>query len=169
MSKEFLEKFGNVGITKEEMREHCKRPGTTDKDGEIQYFTEQAHKEQCDVNNIIRKYDKNGLITHVQKFEARFGDMTGPDFKESYDKIMTAIQMFGELPSAIRNRFDNQPAELLRFMDNPENRKEAIELGIIKADWTEATDGLGEHVKQGENIEKKDVPTEQTPKSGETA
>lgn len=157
MSLAFKEKFGDKKVTKEQMRKWCQRPGKKDKAGNNVYVTEQAHKELCDVNNIIKKYDTQGVITHVSKMEAKFGDMTGMDFKSMMDQITDAQNMFNDLPSEIRNRFDNSPVKLLDFMDNPENRKEAIELGMIKEIWTPETDGLGEHVKLGENVEK-EVP-----------
>lgn len=152
MSIAFAKKFGTKKVTKEEMRTWCKRPGRVGKDGKLVYFTEQHHKKECDVNEIIKKYDKAGIISHVSKFEAKFGELRGVDFKDMQDRVANAISMFNELPSKIRNRFDNSPAELLRFMENPENRSEAIKLGLIRADWTEETDGLGEHVLEGENI-----------------
>jgi hypothetical protein len=161
MSEAFKQKFGTKKVSKAAMREWCQRPGKRNKDGTIQYFTEQHHKRECDVNEIIKKYDKQGIITHVSKFEARFGDMSGADFKSMQDKITGAISMFNELPSGIRNRFDNSPAELLHFMDNPNNRQEAIDLGLIRESWTPETDGLGEHIKEGENVNVSDKKREQ--------
>lgn len=156
MGKEFRDKFNvdNEPTTTPEMRELCQRPGRHDEHGNIIYFTEQAHKDACDVNKIIRKYDKTGLISHISKIEGQFGDVSGEDFKSMQDTIVRAQQMFDQLPSEIRVKFQNSPQTLLAFMDDPNNRQEAIDLGLIRADWTEATDGLGEHVKEGENITK---------------
>lgn len=166
MSKFYCQKFdtNSPATSTPEMRNHCKRPGRTDEDGNIIYFTEQAHKDQCDVNQIIRKYDRQGLITHVSKFEAQFGDVSGADFKAAQDKVANAKKMFAELPSKIRERFENDPASLLTFMDDPKNRDEAIKLGIIDSRWTEDTDGLGEHVPLGANKNKdpEPAPTETT-------
>lgn len=162
MSRALALKFGNKKLTKKEMRDWCKRPGKMDEDGNPIYFTEQHHKKECDVNEIIRKYDKTGLISHVSRFEGQFGDLTQMDFKEAQDLIINSKRMFDELPSKIRKRFDNDPGELLKFMENPDNRQEAIELGIIQKEWTEETDGLGEHVKVGENVKKEEVPTAPT-------
>ncbi len=154
MSKAFREQFGNSVISREDMRIWCQRPGSVDKNGDIVYFTEQSHKNMCDVNNIIKKYDKTGLIAHLSKMEARFGDMTGLEFKEAQDQIILAKNMFAQLPPEIRKKFENDPAKLLEFMEDPNNRQEAIKLGMIKQSWTEETDGLGEHVLDGENVEK---------------
>jgi phage internal scaffolding protein len=164
MSNLFLKRFGNKKINKSQMRSFCTRPGRKDKTGKNIYTTEQHHKDKCDINKIIKKYDKTGVITHVTKFEAKFGDMTGMDFKTMQDKVAKAKSMFEAMPSEIRNRFDNNPADLLSFMENPDNRDKAIELGLIRADWTEETDGLGEHVREGEQVKK----TAQTnPEQGE--
>lgn len=167
MSLKYAEKFGGaVGTTTPEMREHCKRPGKQDENGKPIYFTEQAHKKECDVNNIIKKYDKNGLITHVSKFEAKFGDVSGVDFQAMQEKVANAQSMFNQLPVEIRSEFENNPAKLLKFMDNPDNRDRAIELGLINKDWTEDTDGLGEHVLENEHKLKNQKPSGSEPEAG---
>jgi len=161
MGKNYCKEMDVEGkpTTSEDMRIFCQRPGKTNEDGTPLYFTEQSHKRECDVNYIIQKYDKTGLISHISRFEGKFGDMTGLEFKAIQDKIANAQSMFNALPSEVRNKFNNDPSALLSFMDDPENRDEAIELGLIRNTWTEETDGLGEHVKLGENIKKAD-PTE---------
>jgi hypothetical protein len=35
------------------------------------------------------------------------------------------------LPANIRSRFDNDPAKLIDFMENPANREEAESLGLV--------------------------------------
>lgn len=135
-----------------EMRLMCQRPGKKDAEGKPVYFTEQGHKRECDVNEIIKKYDKQGLISHISEIEAKFGDVTGADFKLMNDKVANAMSMFEKLPAAIRKRFRNSPGLLLEFMENENNREEAIKLGLINKHWTPESDGLGEHVKLGENV-----------------
>jgi len=160
MSKEYrdrLEKGEEIN-----MRMYCQRPGKRNEEGKLIYYTEQHHKAECDVNNIIKKYDKTGLITHVSRFEAKFGDMRGVDFKTAMDIVSSAKSEFNKLPSEIRKRFENTPEKLLEFMEKEENRDEAIKLGLIRADWTVETDGLGEHVEEGQNVkEKKEEVTEE--------
>ncbi len=138
--------------TSPEMRAHSARPGKKDKNGDTVYTTEQFHKNECDVNQIISKYDRTGLISHISRFEGKFGDTTEADFKTAMDLVTRSQTMFMELPNHIRKRFKNSAKDLLKFMEDPDNRQEAITLGIIQADWTEETDGLGEHVKVGENV-----------------
>lgn len=142
-----LKMFEGERTTTDEMRKFCQRPGKRDEEGNLVYYTEQAHKDTCDVNKIIKKYDKTGLINHVSRMEAKYGDMTGLDYKEALDKVKGAEKMFLELPSAIRKRFEQSPQKFLAFMADGKNRDEAIALGIIDPRWTPETDGLGEHIK----------------------
>jgi phage internal scaffolding protein len=154
MSHAYYMKFKDKAPNEQEFRKWNQRPGKMNKKGEPIYFTEQVHKDACDINKIIDKYDKDGIITHVSNFEAQFGDLSGAEFKEMMDKVVDASNLFMDLPAHIRNEFNNSPEELLTFMDDPDNRDKAIELGLIRNTWTPETDGLGEHVKEGENVEK---------------
>lgn len=144
MSRAYAEKLQKE--KKVDMRKWCQRPGKRTEDGKIQYFTQQNHKRECDVNWIIRKYDKTGILDHVQRIEARYGDVTGADFRKAQDLFINAHNMFNDLPADIKKRFRQSPAEFLEFMENPANRDEAIKLGLIKADSPPEKDGLGEHV-----------------------
>lgn len=139
--------------TSEEMKKHCQRPGKQNEDGSPLYFTEQNHKKECDINLIIDKYDKHGVIKHVSAFEGEFGDMTGLDFKKMQDKIANANSHFNNLPWEIRERFSNDPRYLLQFMEDPNNRSEAIKLGLIANTTPPDQDGLGEHVTKNKKTE----------------
>ena len=156
-------------VTTGAMRKLCQRPGRKDEHGEPQYTTEQAHREQCDVNLIIRKYDKTGLILHVNKIEHKFGDMTANDFAMMQKIVTEAKSSFEALPTEIKNEFHNSPEEFLRFMEDPKNRDRALELGLIDADWTEETDGIGEHIEdesQRETFEEKKKREEEESNAG---
>lgn len=148
MSKVYCEKTGksSKATTTKIMREHCKRPGRMDENGEPIYFTEQNHKKECDVNEIIKKYDRTGLLTHVKRIEAQFGDMTGASFRKMQDEVARAKTMFEQFPADVKKRFDNDISKLLEFMESPENREEGIKLGLIRGDTAENKDGFGEHV-----------------------
>lgn len=132
---------------KVDMRKWCQRPGTRDKDGNYITMTEQNLKDQCDINKIIAQYDRTGVIQHVNRIEARFGDVTGLDFRKAQDIYLNSQAMFEELPAEIKKRFHQNAGEFLEFMEDEKNREEAIELGLIRGDTPKEKDGLGEHVK----------------------
>lgn len=92
--------------------------------------TKQAHKEECDINNIMAKYIKTGLIEHAKKHQGEYGFATSTDFKESIDIINKAQKMFDELPAKARKKFENDPAEFLDFVQDPENEDQLYDLGL---------------------------------------
>ena len=69
--------------------------------------TEQCHKETCDIRNIIKQYDKNGLLLHVNKAKEFYGDFTEVnEYQESLNKVIEAENLFLGLPSEVRKEFD---------------------------------------------------------------
>lgn len=90
----------------------------------------QSFKDECDINRIMAKYQRSGVITWLNSAEAQYGDMTGFDFLEAMNVVAKGNEAFAALPSSIRKRFSNDPAEFLQFMADPENTAEAIKLGL---------------------------------------
>lgn len=94
--------------------------------------TKQSFKAECDINNIMARFLKTGLLDFVQKNEPRYLDTTGFDYQSAQFKVAGAKSMFMELPAALRARFDNEPANFLYFMADERNREEAQQLGLLK-------------------------------------
>jgi len=93
--------------------------------------TEQCHKSQCDINNILAKHAKTGLLDHVQRYNGSYEDVSSAeDYHASLNTVMRAEEAFSSLPSDIRNRFKNDPASFLEFVGNPENDDEMYKLGL---------------------------------------
>lgn len=96
-------------------------------------MTEQHHKEDCDVNIILQRYMKTGVLPTTQKTPL-FGDFssTPQDYASAVKLLHDAEERFSSLPAKVRERFGNDPYQLLQFLDNPANAKEAADLGLIK-------------------------------------
>lgn len=95
-------------------------------------LTQQSMKDETDINNIIGKFMKTGILTQPGATrKLMFGDTTSDSYHDMVNKIADAELAFTTLPSKIRDRFLNDPYQLLRFLENPENQKEAIKLGLI--------------------------------------
>ena len=63
---------------------------------------------------------------------AQYGDFTNvPDFRESMDLIARANGTFMQLDWKLRERFHNDPAVLIAFLNDPQNRDEAVKLGLV--------------------------------------
>jgi len=97
-------------------------------------LTQQNFQEETDINNIMAKFAKTGLVDHVNRVAGSYGDFTTvQDYQLHLDQVMAAQTAFMELPATIRRRFDNDPAHLLAFIQDPKNRDEAVSLGLINA------------------------------------
>ena len=94
-------------------------------------MTQQQFKEECDVNNILAKYRKTGLVTHLAKHSGQFGDFSSiEDYRTSLDKLTTAQKSFEMLPSELRNKFNNDPGQLIEYLADEKNDEEAIKFGL---------------------------------------
>lgn len=124
-----------------------KRLKLTDEHGEpLPSMTQQQFKDESDINNVIRKYDKTGLITHVSAIQAHYGDFTEVnEYQEALNIVMKAQNDFASLPAKIRNRFHNDPGEFVEFITNPDNLDEMVELGLAKKPKV-ADEDVNQHV-----------------------
>lgn len=102
---------------------------------------EQCHKDECDINKIIAKYDRTGVLTHVNNFEARYEDLTGLDYQTMLNTVANANSMFEGLPSEIRNQFANDPAKFISFMDDENNNEQMYEMGLKQRPISTLDDG----------------------------
>lgn len=95
--------------------------------------TKQSFRDECDINTILRKYVKSGFLSHVRDNPGQYGDFSDvDDYHTALNKICEANEGFLTLPSELRSRFSNDPSELIAFLANPDNRDEAIALGLIE-------------------------------------
>lgn len=94
--------------------------------------TEQCHRDICDIKKIISKYDRTGIISHVNKGIARYGvDYSEVnEFQVNLNFVINAQADFDALPSNIRERFMNDPGKFFEFATNPQNNDEMIKLGL---------------------------------------
>lgn len=134
MSQKFAKEFGKKKYTREDVRKFVQKSFPYNKEGRPIYVTEQGHKKECDVNEIIKKYDREGVITHVNRFEAMYADVSAISFENGLRIQQEISEKFMELPSEIRKRFENSPLEYLKFLGDPRNNEEAIALGLRKND-----------------------------------
>lgn len=94
--------------------------------------TKQAEAAACDINNIMAKYAKTGVLEHAKRYEGQYGDFTSvEDFHSNIQTIVQADEAFLSLPAKVRKRFDNDPANFLAFATDDANYDEMIEMGLL--------------------------------------
>jgi phage internal scaffolding protein len=92
---------------------------------------QQHHKSECDINEILRRFGKTGQMP-VNAIKGTFGDFSNAvDYHTAMNALIASESEFDALPSNIRKRFDNDPYELVKFIENPENFNEGVELGLF--------------------------------------
>ncbi len=96
--------------------------------------THQSGKDECDINLIMAKYVKTGVMDHQKEYGENYGFATSVDLHEALTTVRTATEMFDALPAEIRTRMDNNAEKFLEFVQNPENEKEMLELGLATSE-----------------------------------
>lgn len=93
--------------------------------------TEQHHANATNINKIVAKMRKGGLVP-MSTSQELVGDFTSAeDYFATRNSLMEAQKKFMSLPASIRQRFKNNPMELIGFLNSEENRAEAEKLGLV--------------------------------------
>lgn len=113
--------------------------------------TKQSFKDECNINSIMAKYIRTGFIASPGDAKPRFGDFASlPTYHEAMTTIAKINGYFATLPSALRARFRNDPAELVAFMSVESNREEATSLGLVQPEKPKGDKTPVEGVKAAE-------------------
>lgn len=95
---------------------------------------QQSAKQSTTVRDIVRRAKgRNPDIEAVRSQSvAFFGNFpNNVDLQECLNTINRSQEMFNRLPPLVRQRFGNQPVQLLQFIQNEDNYSEACNLGLI--------------------------------------
>ncbi len=93
--------------------------------------TKQSFKDASDINNILAKYQKTGLIDHARA-GGFYEDLPAElDYHSAMNMVLEAQNSFDGLPSSIRREFNNDPRAFLSFIENPSNVERMAELGLL--------------------------------------
>ena len=94
-------------------------------------MTQQSAKDECDINNILKRYEKTGILPDLIREDGAYGDFSEvPEYQEALNIVEKAQFQFNSLDGHLRKRFDNEPAKFLEFCQNPANLEEMYTLGL---------------------------------------
>ena len=103
---------------------------TADPEGES--LTQQHFKKETDIVEIIKKHDRTGIIEHVARGVAQYGDYSEVnEYREALDMVNNANNSFMELPAEVRAMFGNDPGAFFEFATDPKNEAKMQELGLM--------------------------------------
>lgn len=97
--------------------------------------TKQSFGPECNINNIMARYAKTGLVEHLNNRDGIFGDFADlPDYQTALDIVYTAEDQFLQLPAQVRKFFNNDPSFMLAYMQDPKNKQTCQTLGLLPRD-----------------------------------
>ena len=93
-------------------------------------LTQQQFKEESDINTIVDRFMKSGIMPTPVNMP-QYMDSEGIfDFQTAMNVVRQADENFMRMDAKVRARFNNSPQEFLDIFGNPDNADEAIRLGL---------------------------------------
>jgi len=125
-------------------------------------LTKQSFQKECDINNIMARYQKTGVIEHFSRHAQQYSDTDGQTFTEAMQTVANAQSMFEELPSKARAYFEHDPAKFLDFvydLDPETGQAQLIELGLA------SREAIYNAIQASRETETASEPAPEAPKS----
>lgn len=95
-------------------------------------LTQTQWKDECDINNIMKKYSSTGEWQSLTRTGGVYADFSEiQDYQGMLAQIKYADEAFISLPPEVRKRFNNNPGELLHFLQDSNNYEEGLKLGLV--------------------------------------
>lgn len=104
-------------------------------------MTIQSEKDNCDINVIMNRYATCGtpLPYRSDGVQPVYADVSElGDYMENFQRCKQAEEMFNALPSALRKELDNNPANLIPFIQDEKNKERCYEYGLLNKPAIEA-------------------------------
>lgn len=93
--------------------------------------TIQSDAEVGNINAMAAKYFKQRLKGNPDGRQPMFIDVPSESFHEMLNKVTAIQETFRRIPARLRARFANSPAVLMDWLKDPQNRVEAVRMGLI--------------------------------------
>lgn len=94
--------------------------------------TDGSQAAELDVNQIIRRAQKSGILPGVDAERVYADVSSSKDYHSALNLILNANEQFMSLDAELRAKFDNDPAKFLDFANDPKNVEKMIEYGLAE-------------------------------------
>lgn len=89
--------------------------------------TQQHFKESCDINRIVDQYAATGVDPAPERLAMKqYGFATSKDFAEAQRQVAEVNSAFADLPSSLRAKYGNDPANWIEAIQAVPNPQEEI-------------------------------------------
>lgn len=97
--------------------------------------TVQSDAELGDVNAVMDRYRRTGIVAGLNEVEKEYRDVTTfSDFADVMRHARAAEEEFMKLPSKVREMFNHDAMQWLDTAHDPEKRQALLDKGLIVAD-----------------------------------
>ncbi|QXP08210.1 MAG: internal scaffolding protein [Arizlama microvirus] len=97
-------------------------------------LTQQSDAQEANINVIMERYQTSGQLPKMLQ-EGIYGDFSNvTDYRTAVETIRAAEDAFYEIPAQIRQKFDNNPDNFIKFATDPSNKQALQEMGLANAD-----------------------------------
>lgn len=100
--------------------------------------TRQEFAAECDINTIMKRYQKTGVINHFAPRSPQYLDLGEgvPDLMVAMNTMIAAEQAFMSLPAVVRKEFDNDARSFAEYAQNKDNLPKLREWGLAAPEKT---------------------------------
>lgn len=97
-------------------------------------MTHQSFAKDADINNIVKSYNKNGFYENVKLGTPVYADFTDfEDYHTTLNRVHEAQKLFQKLPSRLRAKVNNDPGQLMGFLEDESTTPEMlVDLGLVE-------------------------------------
>lgn len=93
--------------------------------------TKQSFKDDCDINVIMDRHTKTGVVNHLNRALPQYGDFSEANgLKDAMDRVFAAEQLFAGLESRIRKAAANSPHQMLQMLATEDGAYALQEAGL---------------------------------------
>lgn len=101
---------------------------------DVESLTCHVDDDETDINQLVYRSRMRELSGESNAFYVDSSVLTGADdYHSAMNRICAVNDSFSELPSSLRNRFNNDPSQMLSFLEDPANIEEGVSLGLLDA------------------------------------
>lgn len=100
-------------------------------------LTQQQFGDETNINTIAERAKRTRVFGSPDPNGRRpiFADVSAVDFQEMQNRMADINSQFASLPPKVRLKFGNSPYQLVRFVNDPANYKEAVKLKLRVPDF----------------------------------
>lgn len=95
--------------------------------GEPGFRTKQEFKDDCDINRLLARAQREGTLTHITEFGGEYGDFSEiGSLLDAHLQYQRGVEIFDRLPAEMRKEFNQNPVEFFQYVNDPANRDDLV-------------------------------------------